>query len=295
MRPLRLTSLFSLALATLAAGPTGLRAEAPRVALVCCDLAGTTVDYGSVTPAVGFREIFGKHKLEVTEAELAGPMGKRKSDHIREVLALPRITAQWQALHGGAKPTEADVEALTAEFVELDRKIIPQTSAPIPGVPAALRTLKAKGVKIAYTSGYPRVLMDLCLKNLRDAEAPIDASAAADEVSAGRPAPAMLHRCMDKLAVTDVRRCLAIGDTEADMKAGKNAGFITVGVAKSGVIVGLTEAQQRALPPAELERRIAGARERLLGFGADHVIDDVAALPALVDAIESGKVAAVRR
>ena len=278
------TAAYAVTRATAAAAK-----PAARVELVCCDLAGTSVDYGSVTPAVGFREVFGRHKLDITADELAGPMGKKKNDHIRDVLRLPRITAQWKTLHGGAAPTEADIEALTAEFVALDKEIIPKTSSPITGVPEALKALKARGVKIAYTSGYPRVLMDLCLKNLREAGTPVDTSCASDEVPAGRPAPYMLHHCMVATQVVDVRRCLAIGDTQADIEAGKNAGFITVGVAKSGMIVGLTEAEQRALPPAELAARVAAARAKLLAAGADYVIDDVAALPALVAAIESGE------
>lgn len=283
---------FALAAFTSSAFATGSGA---RIELVCCDLAGTTVDYGSTTPAVGFREIFGRHKLSVTEAELAGPMGKKKADHIREVLAIPGITAQWKALHGGAAPAEPDVAALTAEFIALDREIIPKTSSPITGVPEALSSLKTDGIKIAYTSGYPRVLMDLCLKNLKDGGAPQGFSVSADEVPAGRPAPYMLHRCMVETKLTDVRRCIAIGDTQSDIEAAKNAGFIAVGVAKSGMLVGLTEAQQHALRSGELDKRVAAAREKLFGYGADFVIDDTSKLPALIAEIESGKAVASKR
>lgn len=285
-----LSACLVLALAACTAGPGtspgtspgSSSGTAPGIDLVVCDLAGTTVDYGSVTPAICFREVFRRHQLDVTDAELAGPMGKRKDDHIREVLAIPRITAQWQARHGGVAPGEADVQAMLREFVQLDHELLPTTSLPVPGVPEALRALRADGVKVAYTSGYPRELMDLCLANLRAAGAPIDASCAADEVPSGRPAPHMLLRCLVELDGRDVARCLAIGDTEADIRAGKSAGFVTVGVVQSGMLVGLTREQQQKLPPEELQQRFAAARARLFAFGADHVLDDASQLPQLI-------------
>lgn len=286
--------LAGFAFATVAASAFAAD-KPPHIELVCCDLAGTTVDYGSVTPTIGFKEIFKRHSLTVTDAELSGPMGRKKDDHIREVLAIPGITAQWKKLHDGAAPTDADIAGMLKEFIELDREIIPKTSAPIPGVPEALASLQARGVKIAYTSGYPRVLMDLCLKNLRAAGAPVDKSYSADEVPSGRPAPHMLLRCLVDLNVGSVKHAIAIGDTESDINAGKNAGFITVGVCKSGMIVGLDPAAQKALPPEELAKRIDAAREKLFAYGADHVIDDVAALPALIADIESGKIEAFRK
>jgi phosphonoacetaldehyde hydrolase len=277
MRPL----LPAYLLVVLAACTTSQRIER-GIELVVCDLAGTTVDYGSVTPAICFREVFRRHSLEVTDAELTGPMGKRKDDHIREVLAIPRITAQWRARHGGAVPGEADVQAMLREFVQLDHELLPTTSLPVPGVPEALRALHADGVKIAYTSGYPRELMDICLANLRAAGAPVDASCAADEVPSGRPAPHMLLRCLIELDGRDVSRCIAIGDTEADIRAGRSAGFVTVGVVQSGMLVGLTLEEQRRLPPEELQQRYAAARARLHTYGADHVIDDASRLPQLI-------------
>lgn len=284
--PLLLGAFLAVSTAAVAAG------RAPHVALVCCDLAGTTVDCGSTTPAIGFREVFARHKLVVTDAELAGPMGKKKDDHIREVLAIPGIAEQWKKSHGGATPTDADIAGMLKEFIALDHEIIPKTSAPIRGVPEALRQLKAKGVKIAYTSGYPRELMDLCLTNLKAAGTPVDKSVAADEVPSGRPAPHMLLRCLIDLNVASVQEALAVGDTEADIRAGKNAGFITVGVCLTGMLVGLDENALGKLSPEELAARKESARRKLFGYGADYVIDDVAALPALIAGIEDGNVPA---
>lgn len=266
---------------------------APRIELVVCDLAGTTVDYGSTTPILGFAKVFGRHGLEVSREELTGPMGKKKDDHIREVLAIPHVAAQWKARHGAAH-TEADVQAMLNEFIGVDLEIIPKTSSPITGVPEALKALKARGVKVAFSTGYPRVLADLCLANLRAAGVPNDSDVSADEVPSGRPAPHMLLKTVLNTKASSVTASLAIGDTEADIRAGKNAGFITVGVSKSGMLVGLNEADQKLLPAAELAAKVKTASDKLFAFGADHVIDSVAELPALIADIESGKVPARR-
>lgn len=264
-----------------------------RIELVVCDLAGTTVDYGSTTPILGFAKVFGRHGLNVSREELTGPMGKKKDDHIREVLAIPHVAAQWKTKHGAAH-TEADVQAMLKEFVAVDLEIIPKTSSPITGAPDALRALKARGVKVAFSTGYPRVLADLCLANLRAANVPNDFDVSADEVPAGRPAPHMLLKALIATNGKSVAASLAIGDTEADIRAATAAGFIAVGVSKSGMLVGLNEADQRALPAAELAAKVKLASDKLFAFGADHVIESVADLPALIADIESGKVAARR-
>lgn len=265
----------------------------PVIELVVCDLAGTTVDQGSTTPIRGFDKVFSKRGLRYTIAEITGPMGRKKDDHIREVFAIPHIAEQWKAKFGHL-PDENDVQELHKEFVAVDSVIIPQTSTPIAGVPEALRTLKAKGVKIAFSTGYPRVLADLCLKNLRDANVPNDFDISADEVPAGRPAPHMLLQALVATHGKSVKNSLAIGDTEADIRAANNAGFIAVGVRKTGMLVGLNAEESAALPAAELQARVAAAEKKLFEFGADHVIDSTADLPALIADIESGAVPARR-
>jgi phosphonoacetaldehyde hydrolase len=61
----------------------------------------------------------------------------------------------------------------------------------------------------------------------------------------------------------------------------------TIGLAKTGNEVGLTEAEIAALNPAILARKLARARERLAQSGAHYVVDAIGDVPPLLDDINA--------
>jgi phosphonoacetaldehyde hydrolase len=75
---------------------------------------------------------------------------------------------------------------------------------------------------------------------------------------------------------------IKVDDTEPGIAEGVAAGCLTVGVAMSGNIFGLSPEDLAATPPDEVARLRAVATARLKAAGADHVIDSIADLPALV-------------
>ena len=62
---------------------------------------------------------------------------------------------------------------------------------------------------------------------------------------------------------------------------------MTVGVALSGNAVGKTAEELAVLTPAEIAPLREKASTLLKGAGADHIIDTVADLPALIDRVET--------
>ena len=72
---------------------------------VIFDWAGTTVDYGCFAPVQAFMETFKAAGVEPTMEETRKPMGMLKIDHIRTMLHMERIEAEWERVHG-VKPTE---------------------------------------------------------------------------------------------------------------------------------------------------------------------------------------------
>lgn len=58
---------------------------------VIFDWAGTTVDFGSMSPVAAFMEAFKSYGIEVTEEETRMPMGMLKREHIKTMLNMPRI------------------------------------------------------------------------------------------------------------------------------------------------------------------------------------------------------------
>lgn len=254
-----------------------------QVRLVVFDLAGTTVDYGSRAPAGAFIELFARHGLQVTEAQARGPMGKHKRDHIRCMLQEEALRAQWRTRRG-ADWTEADVEALFAEFVPLQLSCLPRYADVIPGVAETVQAVRARGIAIAATTGYNREMTDLVLAAAAPQGFVPDWSCCASEVPAGRPAPWMVFACMQQANVYPPAAVVKVGDTVADVAEGLSAGVWSIGVAKTGNMLGLSATEVAALPGPELERRLQAARAILAGAGAHAVIDAVADLmPVLLD------------
>ena len=82
---------------------------------VIFDWAGTTVDFGSTSPVSAFKEAFRRAGLDVTDEEVRAPMGLLKRDHIKTMLAMPRINQAWIDAHGKA-PDADDAERIYSDF-----------------------------------------------------------------------------------------------------------------------------------------------------------------------------------
>ncbi|MEM6666904.1 MAG: phosphonoacetaldehyde hydrolase, partial [Pseudomonadota bacterium] len=108
-----------------------------------------------------------------------------------------------------------------------------------------------------------------------------------DDLPEGRPGPLGMYRTFVDLAVYPPSAVIKVDDTAPGIGEGVAAGCMTVGVALSGNVVGLTPDELAALPDASVANYRAEATEMLVAAGADHVIDTVADLPALIEALEA--------
>ena len=254
--------------------------------LAVFDWAGTTVDYGCMAPAGAFVALFKRHGVDATISQARGPMGMHKRDHIRTMLQVPDLAEQWKAKHGTAH-TEADVEALFQEFIPLQLEALPNFAHIIPGVVETAKDLRARGMKLGGTTGYNREMMEICMAAAKKAGYEPDLSVPGSEVPAGRPAPWMAVKVAMELGIYPPASIVKIGDTVTDVQEGLNGGMWTVAVVKTGNEIGLSEAEVNALPAADLAQRMAAAGEKLAMAGAHYVIDGVADLPPVIDAIEA--------
>lgn len=126
-----------------------------------------------------------------------------------------------------------------------------------------MAALRSEGIRIALTTGFDRDIVDSLLAALGwEGESTVDAVVCGSDVAAGRPAPFMIFRAMEKLGVTDVSRVLVAGDTPRDLQAGTNSGAALV----VGVLSGADDA-------VELGR-----------YRHTHLLASVADLPALLEA-----------
>jgi len=249
------------------------------------DLAGTAVDYGSCAPAGAFVELFRRHGVAIDAVQARGPMGLEKKDHIRVLSRLPEVAARWVAVHD-AGCTEEDVEKLYREFIPLQLEVLPRYSRVIPGVLEAAAELAKRGVRLGATTGYNREMMETVLREVARKGFVPESAVCASDVAAGRPAPWMNFRCMEALGVFPPEAVVTIGDTVPDIDAGLNAGVWTIGVTRTGNMLGLSEEEERALSPEDLRSRLEAAAGRMRAAGAHFVIEGFAQCLPVIDEIE---------
>jgi phosphonoacetaldehyde hydrolase len=257
-----------------------------RFKAVVFDWAGTMIDFGSFAPMGVFVEAFAQFGITATVAQARAPMGLPKWDHIRTMLNDTDIAAQWQAKTGAA-PTDADADAIYKVFVPMNEEVVARYADLVPGGLEAVTALRARGLKIGSTTGYVRSIMERVLPRAAEQGYAPDNLVCADDLAEGRPGPLGMYQCFIDLRAYPASAVVKVDDTEPGIAEGVAAGCLTVGVALSGNFVGLTPEELAALPEADVARLRTHATDRLRAAGADHVIDTVADLPALLDRLDA--------
>ncbi len=256
------------------------------VKLVIFDWAGTTLDYGCYAPAVVFVEVFKRRGVEITMAQARRPMGLKKLDHIRAISQQDEVAALWKKVHGKAC-TEADVQDMfEKDFVPLQVACIADYSELIPGTVETVNELKGRGIKIGSTSGYFTEAMEINFREAKKQGYVPDVNACASDVPAGRPEPWMVLSNMQQARVFPPEAVVKIDDTKPGIAEGLNAGTWTIGLAKTGNEVGLSEKELAALSADEVKRRVARAADGLAKSGAHYVVESVADVPPVINEIE---------
>lgn len=247
-----------------------------RITAIVFDWAGTTVDYGSLAPVRALQRLFAGRGLEVTEEEARRDMGVHKKDHIRALLGVKT----------GGPASEAIVEELFAEFIPMQMECLAACSAVIPGVVETVEKLRARGIRIGSTTGYTRPMLEVLLALAAQEGYAPDCALCPDDAGAGRPWPWMCYLAAIQMKTYPMYTMIKIGDTVSDIKEGENAGMWTVGVARTGNMIGLTEEQLAALPLDAQAARASAARRRLGDAGAHFTIDAVADFYPVLEQIE---------
>lgn len=219
------------------------------IELVALDIAGTTIDDGGAVYDA-LRAAVEQRGATVADADLQKWMG---TDKIAAITALLEL--------GGVQPDRS----LTLDAFDRFREILARSYAEqpptvLPGVADAIARLRAAGVRVALTTGFSDDVVQPLLASVGwRVGAQLDAVITTSDVSAGRPAPYMIFRAMERTGVIDVHAVLAAGDTVVDLEAARNAGAVAV-----GVLTGQT-------PRAALE-----------AAPHDHILESVAELPELI-------------
>ncbi|TYC56383.1 phosphonoacetaldehyde hydrolase [Rhodobacterales bacterium] len=252
---------------------------------VVFDWAGTMIDFGSFAPMGVFVKAFETFGIEATIEQARAPMGKPKWNHIRAMMDDPDISAQWFAKYGQT-PTDRDVDKVYEVFVPMNEDVVADFSDLVPGALETVTSLRSKGLKIGSTTGYTRSIMERVLPKAAEQGYVPDNLICADDLPEGRPGPLGMYQCFVDLVAYPPSAVIKVDDTEPGIAEGVAAGCVTVGLALSGNYAGKTPDELAALSDAEVDAIRKMATEHLKAAGADHVIDTVADLPALIETLE---------
>lgn len=219
-----------------------------EIELVVFDVVGTTLrDSGQVAEA--FRQTLAAHGVPLSAEELQPWRGAAKRRALAHFL---------ERQFGTVTPDR--IEEVHAEFCDrLRRRFEVDRPLPIEGAGETFAWLRARGIRLAVTTGFDHAVADLLLGAIGWNPPAVDAVVCGDDVPHGRPAPYMIFRAMERTGVINVRRVVNVGDTVLDLESGWNAG-----VAQNiGVLSG------------------AHLREQLLWAPHTHLLPSVADLPGL--------------
>ncbi len=219
----------------------------PAPALVVFDLGGTTIHDRGEVPAAFASALAAAH-LETHDAAIASWRGASKRDVLSTL-----VRDQRPGL------SDADRDALISTTYEqfrttlLDRlRATPDLA--MPDAAHVFDRLKRAGIRVALNSGFDRSIVDVILAAAAWPAALLDAVVCSEDVPAGRPAPFMIFRSMERTGVVDVRRVAVVGDTRLDLEAGANAGAAY----RIGVLTGAHDrATLTAAPHSDIVESVA--------------------------------------
>lgn len=252
---------------------------------VIMDWAGTAIDFGCFAPLHVFLKVFDEQGVSITYRQAREPMGLLKIDHIRAILSMPEVAANFEKTHGRAW-NEDDVRTMYASFEKHLFASLTDFTDPIPGVIDALNVLRAKGIKIGSTTGYTEEMMAVVRPAAAAKGYVVDHLVTPSHLPAGRPAPYMIYQNMIDLAIPSVNQVVKVGDTIADIREGLNAGVHTIGIIVGSNELGLTEQEYLEMNPAELATLKADVHRRMFEAGAHAVLDSINDLPRYIEELE---------
>lgn len=259
----------------------------PSIEAVLFDWAGTTVDFGSLSPVGAFMGAFRQAGIEVTEEETRKPMGMLKIDHIRTMLAMDRIRAAWVERYG-EEPTDDDARRIYDAFEPALMAVLEERSKLKPFVTETVAALRSRGIRIGSTTGYTASMMNVVIPAaMRQGYDPETCVTADDTGGFGRPWPFMIFENMRRLQIGAVANVVKVGDTVSDIREALAAGVVAVGVTDGSSVAGYSEEAWNALSEDKKNAVRAEAEKVFRDAGAHYVIRDLSELPALIDRIEA--------
>jgi phosphonoacetaldehyde hydrolase len=239
------------------------------------------MDHGCLAPISAFQEVYREKGIEITFDQARAPMGRYKKDHIRAILEWnDDIAEKWKAIHG-KNWNESDIEEMFESYKPIQLSVLERHDDVIDGALEVIDSLRQSGIKVVGTTGFFREAVEKYKKIAQKKGLEIDVYCP-DDVSRGRPYPWMIFKHMEDTMVYPPCTVVKIGDTEIDMREGKNAGAWSIGVTNTSSLVGKSKEELQSLPERKKNELIGNTKRKLKNAGANFVIKSIKDLPRMI-------------
>ncbi len=159
-------------------------------------------------------------------------MGSFEKDHLAAMLQDPGVAESWLKAH--SKPsTDDDLDRLFETFLPIQIDVVKRHCELLPGVPEVLHQLRARGIKIANTTGFDTNMMTDLIPLAAEQGYKPDLWVGRPGRRKRPPAPWMALLCRSPLGYP-MSTFVKVGDTLADIDEARAAGMWAVSVVRHG-------------------------------------------------------------
>ncbi len=187
------------------------------IQLAVFDISGTTVkDNGEITEA--FQNTFQQKGFNIPAEKIAAVMGYKKTDAIKTLLE--------EFADDKSVINDNYISEMHAFFINnmIEYYKTSNDIKPLPYVEETFDWLKKNNVKIGLDTGFYNDITDVVIDRLGWLKNNmVDFVISSNEVKEGRPQPYMIQELMKRSNVTDSKKVIKTGDTEVDVREGRNA------------------------------------------------------------------------
>ncbi len=259
-----------------------------RIKLCILDLGGTIVDKYSLSPFISLKHAFKRKGINIPNKLIFQDMGKDKYDHIRIILDDKYVSRQWMQVHGNYPNVDSTMNVFD-EFIKYQINEGISNIDILPETKNTINWLKENNIKTGITTGFSRPIMNAIKEKIIDDNIHIDEYVSSTCLGKpGRPNPHMMNSIINKFSISDKNSIIKIDDTCVGIEEGKNAGTLTIGVAKWSTNMKMTDySQEKNMSKEEYVERLKNSREELWKASPDYVIDSLEELPRIINMINS--------
>ena len=250
------------------------------------DLGGTIVDRYSLTSSLSLKKLFSNRGLSVNNQLIQKNIGMNKEDHILTIMNQRFVADQWLQRYNDY-PDEFDMRILFNEFNEIQCEHSDKMIDILPETKDCISYLRFNYIKTGCTTSFNKENMEIIKDKLERNNIELDSYVSSTCLNKqSRPHPDMIQKNMDNLGITYPNQVMKIDDTVVGIEEGKNAGCITVGVARWSINMNINNINDAYyLGIHEIQDQLKESRKVLKGSGADYVIDTLDELPRIIEDI----------